>query len=89
MWRIRTNQELRELYKDLDIVADIKKETLERIGHVVRINQGRTLKKIFESEREGSRRRGTPRQRWLEDVEKDLREMKLKRWRQKAVDREE
>jgi len=89
MWRIRTNQELRELYKDLGIVADIKKETLERIGHVVRINQGRTLKKIFESEREGSRRRGTPRQRWLEDVEKDLREMKLKRWRQKAVDREE
>jgi hypothetical protein len=27
--------------------------------------------------------------RWLEDVEEDLREMKFKRWRQKAVDREE
>jgi len=27
--------------------------------------------------------------RWLEDVEKDLREMKVKRWRQKAVGREE
>ena len=27
--------------------------------------------------------------RWLEDVEKDLREVKVKRWRQKAVDREE
>jgi hypothetical protein len=27
--------------------------------------------------------------RWLEDVEKDLREMKFKRWRRKAVDREE
>ena len=27
--------------------------------------------------------------RWLEDVEKDLRETKVKRWRQKAVDREE
>jgi hypothetical protein len=26
--------------------------------------------------------------RWLEDEEKDLREMKVKRWRQKAVDRE-
>jgi hypothetical protein len=25
IWRTRTNQELRELYKDLDIVADIKK----------------------------------------------------------------
>jgi len=27
--------------------------------------------------------------RWLEYVVKDLREMKVKRWRQKAVDREE
>jgi hypothetical protein len=26
MWRIKTDQELRELYKYLDIVADIKKE---------------------------------------------------------------
>jgi hypothetical protein len=27
--------------------------------------------------------------RWLEDVEKDLYEMKVKRWQQKAVNREE
>ena len=27
--------------------------------------------------------------RWLEYVEKDVGEMKVKRWRQKAVDREE
>jgi len=26
--------------------------------------------------------------KWLEDVEKDLREKKVKRWRLKAVDRE-
>jgi hypothetical protein len=34
-------------------------------------------------------RRGRPRLRWLEDVEKVLWEMKFKRWRYKAVDREE
>jgi len=38
---------------------------------------------------EGSRRRGRCRLRWLEDAEKDLREMKVKRLRQKPVDREE
>jgi len=27
--------------------------------------------------------------RWLEEVAKDLQEMKFKRWREKAVDREE
>jgi hypothetical protein len=32
---------------------------------------------------------GRPRLRWLKDIEKDLREMKVKRWRQKVVDREE
>jgi hypothetical protein len=36
-WRIRTNLELRQLYKYLDIVADTKKKRLEWIGHVVRM----------------------------------------------------
>ena len=80
---------MREPYKELDIVADIKKKTLEWIGHVVRMDQGRAVKKIYESETEGSRRRGRPRLRWLEDVEKYLREMRVRTWRQKGVDREE
>jgi hypothetical protein len=31
---------------------------------------------------------GRPRLRWLKSIEKYLWEMKVKRWRQKAVDRE-
>jgi len=58
----------------LIFLSDIKKKILEWIGHVVRM--------------EGSRR-GRPRLRWLEDVEKNLRQMKVKKWRQKAVDTEE
>jgi hypothetical protein len=81
MWRLRTNQELWELYKDLDIVADIIKQSLAWIGRVVRIDQGGTVKKIFEREPEGSRRRRRPRLRWQEYTEKDLRGMKVKRWR--------
>jgi hypothetical protein len=57
IWRIRSNQEMREPYKDLHIVADIKEKRLDWIGHVVRMDQGRTVKKIFESKPEGSRRR--------------------------------
>lgn len=37
---------------------------------------------------EGKRRMGRPKLRWMEDVEKDLWELKFKRWRQMAVDRE-
>jgi hypothetical protein len=89
MWRILTNQELGELYKDPDVLADIKKEILEQIGHVVRRDQGWTVKIIFESKLEGSRRMRRPKLRWLENVQKDIWEMKVKRRRQRAVDREE
>jgi len=47
IWRIRTNQEMRELHNDLDKIVDIKKERSEWIRHVVRMDQGRTVKKIF------------------------------------------
>jgi hypothetical protein len=47
----------------------------------------RVVEKTFESKLE--RRMGRPKLGWLKDVEKDLWEMKVKRWRQKAVDREE
>jgi hypothetical protein len=47
----------------------------------VRTDLGRTVKKILEIESEGSRRRGRPRLRWLEEIEGNLREMKFKRWR--------
>jgi hypothetical protein len=56
---------LRELYKDLDTVADIKKKRLEWTGHVERMDHRRTVKKVFESKPkpEGSRRAGRPRLR--------------------------
>jgi hypothetical protein len=83
-----TNRELRELYKNLERVSDIKKKALASIGHVVRMDHGRVGNKIFESKPDG-RRMGRPRLRWLEAVEKDLRETKVKKRRQKAVGREE
>jgi len=47
IWRLSTNQELRELYKDADITAGFKKKRLEWIGHVARMDQGRTVKKYL------------------------------------------
>ena len=36
---IRANHELRECYRDLDTVADVKKKRLEWIEHAVRRDQ--------------------------------------------------
>jgi hypothetical protein len=52
------------------------------------MDQGMAAKKIFESETEGSGKMGRPRLRKLEDVEKDLLVMKIKKWRQTAGNRE-
>ena len=43
----------------------------------------------MESKPKGRRRRGRPRLRWLEDVEKDVLGTEVKLCRQKAVDRED
>jgi hypothetical protein len=43
------------------------------------MDQRKTVKKIFQSKLEGSRRTGRQRLRWLEEVKKDLQEVKVKR----------
>jgi hypothetical protein len=44
---------------------------------------------MFDIKPRGIKRKERPRLRWLEVVEKNLREMKVNRWRQKTADREE
>jgi hypothetical protein len=45
--RITTNQELQELYKDLDIAVDIKKKRLKWTGHLDRMDHGRVVRNIL------------------------------------------
>ena len=50
------------------------------IGHLVRIDHGKVVKKTFGSKLEGiRRRRERPRFRWLKEVEKNLWLKKVKR----------
>ena len=88
-WRIKTNPEFITKYKSQDIVTVIKIQRLEWLGHVIRMNKTRSVKKIFEGKLEGIRGRGRPRLRRINDVEDNLRKLGVKRWRTKALDREE
>jgi len=67
-------------------VTVIKIRRLEWLGHVIRMNETRSVKKIFEGKLEGRRGRGRPRLGWINN---DLRKFGVKRWRTKALDREE
>ena len=53
-------------YKSQDIVTVIKIRKLEWIGHVIRMNETRCVKKIFEGKLEERRGRGRPRLRWID-----------------------
>jgi hypothetical protein len=89
IWRIRTNKELMALYQELDTVTEIKKARLKWLGHVERMSEDRVIKKLYMSKPEGRRRVGRPKMRWLDDVEEDLRKMRISGWRGKARRRDE
>jgi hypothetical protein len=52
-WRIDTNNELWELYKDLDTVADVKKKRMEWTGYLARIGCGEVVTEVLKNEVEG------------------------------------
>jgi hypothetical protein len=86
-WRIKINSELESKYKSQDLVSVIKVRRLEWLGHIIRMNETSTVKKIFEEKLGERRGRGRHRLRWIDDVEDDLRNMGIKRKRIKALDR--
>jgi hypothetical protein len=73
--RIKINSELEGKYKFKYIFSAIKVRRLEWLGHIIRMNETRTVKKIFEEKLGGRRGRRRPRLRWIDDVEDDLRNM--------------
>jgi hypothetical protein len=76
-------------YKSQDIINVIKIRRLGWLGHVIRMDETRSVKKIFEGKLEGRRGRGRRRLRWINDVEGNLRKLGVKRWKTKALDRVE
>jgi hypothetical protein len=87
--RIRRNMELYQLYKDLDLITEIKKQRLHWIGHVERMEESRILIKLIHSNPEGRQRTGRLRKRRVEDAEEDLRKMGVRGWQRKAKEKNE
>jgi len=69
------------------IVKWIKGQRISWLGHLERMEKDRMSKKIFTQELEGTRRRGRPRKRWKEEVERDLLVLDVRRWRELVADR--
>ena len=78
-WKSRTNRELEEMSKGENMVKFIKGQRITWLGHLERMNEDRMPKKIFTQKLEGTRRRGRPRKRWKEEVERDLQVLGVRR----------
>ena len=89
IWRRRYNHELYELFKDSDIVNYIKVKRLAWAGHLTRVSNERTLKKIFNTKPEGTRSVGRPKLRWEDGVVQDTRTLGVNSWKKVALDRDQ
>jgi len=65
----------------------IKGRRISWLGHLERMEEDRMPKKIFTQELEGARRKGRPRKRWKEEVERDLQVLGVRKWRELVGDR--
>jgi hypothetical protein len=87
VWRIKYNDELYTLYKDLDKVRVTQVARIGWLGHLVRMEEMSPCKKINSSHPKGSRKKGRPKLMWLDCVLRDVKLLNLEAWWKKALDR--
>jgi hypothetical protein len=80
MWRIKTNEETDKLIKHKNIVNYIKAQRLSWFGHVQRMSDTKTVKKIFNWKPLTKRSQGIPKYRWEDNTKQDICQMKIKNW---------
>jgi cobyric acid synthase len=58
-------------------------------GHVIRREHEKIIKGLMIVKLEGKRKKGRPRMRWMDGVEKDLKNLGVVNWRAKAQERDD
>jgi hypothetical protein len=83
------NYELNELIGNADILRCIKSRKIAWLGHVMRMDDKRTPKRILQWKHIGTRIRGRPRKRWILGIEEDMQIKGIRRWRKQCKERAE
>jgi hypothetical protein len=87
-WRIKYNNGLYTLYKEIDIVTYIKINHLRWAGHVIRLVEQNPARRVLVAIVEGRRLRGRPKLRWEDGVREDARKLGERNWRNAARNRD-
>jgi hypothetical protein len=89
-WRPRWNNELCSLYKEPNVVEDIKTRRLGWAGHIIRMEEERISKRGLNRNFHTLRQVGRPRARWADVVQRDaLQLLGIRGWRSKAANWDE
>jgi hypothetical protein len=88
-WRIRMNYKLNELIRNADIVRFIRSRIIAWLGHVMRMDDKKTPKRILQWEPIGTTTRGRSRKRRIADIKEELQIMGVRRWRKQCEERAE
>jgi hypothetical protein len=73
-----------KLIEGADIVRYTKAQRIKWLWHIQRMDQARPTRKLFVWRPRGNRPIGRARQRWKEDVMKDLKRLEVKNWKKIA-----
>jgi hypothetical protein len=83
------NNELNELIGNADMVRFIKRRRIAWLGQVMWMDGKGIRKRVLEWKPTGSRIRGRPRERWIENVEEDIQLVGVRGWRKLSKERTE
>ena len=88
-WRRRHNHELITLSELLPISSVIRSHRLRYAGHIARMEERRLTRKVMLGKPIGTRPRGRPRKRWIDNVTEDLHFMEINpnKWMELAENR--
>jgi hypothetical protein len=87
-WRIIMNYELNKLIGKADMVRFIKSR-IAWLGHMMRMDDKRTPKRILEWKPTGIITRKRPLKRWIAGIEENLQIMGVRRWGKQCEERAE
>jgi len=79
-WRIKNTEELDKLIKHTNTVNCIKAQRLSWFGHIQRMPEARTAKKIFKWNPLTTRPEGRPKYRWEDSIIQGRGQMEIKNW---------
>lgn len=87
--KMRTNKEIEQEMGGENIARYIKSRRLEWAGHIMRRAPTEMIKRITNWTPLGPRSRGRPRKRWRNQIEEDIKIMKIKDWKTRCRNRKD